>query len=106
MEKSKKVKIAWLVGKCVLAVALFAAMFAISISAGVCSIVFGCLGFVLGWFERQHRVAEKFIMEVGAAASLLEDGDVLVFKTDDSDSEVKVSVKKPKKKKEKAAEED
>lgn len=101
MEKSQKKKIALTIVNWVVTLAIFAAMFAISISAGVCSIVFSCIGYFSGWFAREHKIMQNFCTSLVADFPALKEGQSVVFTIDESDGSISTKVSEPKQKKSK-----
>ena len=103
MEKSKKRLIANCVYWAVLLI-VCASMFFVSVSAGICSILFYAAGFLFGYFKRTFKLQEKFFKAFEENLSSALEGKTLVVDVD-ADDNVSVKVEEPKKaKKEKAQE--
>ena len=63
MEEKKKInwrRVAWRTINVIGALLIMIGIFALSVPAGICSLIFSTVGFVFGWFEHNHKMQEKF----------------------------------------------
>lgn len=92
MEKSKVIKILWDVVKVVLLLGVMALPFYVSVGAGIFSILFMGLGFVLGWNARVNRILNKFFKELLKEKDNILKGKCVTVYVDDATGKVSVAV--------------